>query len=147
MSDKVKGKGMVRVLVYGTLKDGQSNHVLLDRANAQFLGYDSITGEYNMYDLGAFPGVVTTTTGERPVRGEVWAVNNEGLQALDMLEGHPNFYERRKVVTDIMQVRAWVYILKAHGYMGSTCKPCVAGLWHPSKDEIGFWTARKELVA
>lgn len=142
MADKTNDaidKGMIRVLVYGTLKKGHSNHVLLEEAKAVFLGFESVTGGYQMWDLGAIPAVVPSETGERKIRGELWAMNPEGLAALDLLEGHPHLYKRSKVWTDIHQKRAWMYMLNATNYLGEHCTPTKAQLWHGSPEENKFW--------
>ena len=142
MSDKVKDaddKGMIRVLVYGTLKKGHSNHGLLEEANAKFIGYDSVTGPYRMFDLGAIPAVVDTDPGSNnKIRGELWAIHPEGLAALDLLEGHPNFYQRRKLWTDQNKRRAWMYFLMAQNYT-ENAEPKALGIWHGSTEEHKFW--------
>lgn len=69
MSDKVKdsspAKGKIRVFVYGTLKEGHSNHGLLYSAGAEFVGYDSITGPFRMTDMVGFPESIVRP---RPMR-------------------------------------------------------------------------------
>ena len=143
MADKVKDpidKGMIRVLVYGTLKKGHSNHGLMEKADAIFLGYDSITGPYQLYDLGAIPAVIDAPAhGNRKVRGELYAITTEGLAALDLMEGHPNLYKRRKLVTDLNERRAWVYLLHATNFMHDGAEPKLAGMWHGSQEENKFW--------
>lgn len=141
MADKVKepsDKGMIRVLVYGTLKKGHSNHVLLEEAEADFIGYDSTTGMYNMWDMGQIPAMMDSNN-EHRIRGELYAINPEGLVALDMLEGHPNFYRRQKLWTDIHRRRAWVYMLHSSGFIHEGVKEVTAQLWHASTAERAFW--------
>lgn len=142
MADKVKDdlyKGMVRVLVYGTLKHGHANHGLLEEAGAVFIGYDSVTGPYNMWDLGNIPAVMDSATGNRRIRGELWALDPEGLAALDMLEGHPHLYQRRKMWTDIHTQRAWVYMLNATNFLHEQVTETKACLWRASAEESKFW--------
>ena len=143
MADKVKDdidKGMIRVLVYGTLKQGHSNHVLLEEANAKFIGYDSVTGPFTLFDLGAIPAVIDGEQGvNNKIRGELWAVQPEGLAALDLLEGHPHFYQRRKLWTDIHKRRAWMYMLMAPDFMPQNATQKGLGLWHGSNEENKFW--------
>jgi len=135
-------KGMIRVLVYGTLKKGGSNHYLIEAAGGQFIGYDMVEGPYDMFDLGAIPAVVPAQDGKtRKVRGELYAITPEGLASLDMLEGHPNLYRRSKVWTEIHKRRAWMYQLVSDNFMLGIDDDDkrVAGLWKPSKDESRFW--------
>ena len=78
------------VFVYGTLLRGEVNHRLLK--DAEFVGGAVTAPEYELIDLGAFPGMVAG--GDTAIRGEVFRVNYETLKALDRLEGHPRFYRR-----------------------------------------------------
>lgn len=133
-------KGMIRVLVYGTLKAGHSNYGLMKAADAQFIGYDSISGPYQMFDLGAIPAVMDAENqGNRIIRGELYAIKAEGLAALDLMEGHPNLYQRRKLWTDVHKRRAWIYMLVAPHFKPEGAEPKNGGLWHPSTPESKFW--------
>ena len=79
-----------RVFVYGTLKKGHYNNVLLDEA--EFVGSAMTVGkDYTMYNLGAFPGV--KEGGCDSITGEVYIVDDEQLARLHQLEGHPTFYK------------------------------------------------------
>lgn len=161
MADKTKHddskRGKVRVFVYGTLKEGHGNHTLLKEANAEFVGYDSITGPLLMTDMVGFPGVYRPkcTGGEvecdadaaNMIKGEVWAMDPEGLAALDYLEGHPTFYRREKWWTD-REVRAWVYMLSPQTTLRAISRGWLAddrqlpeGIWNPSTEEAEFWEA------
>ena len=159
MSDRVKnGKGQIRVFVYGTLKEGHANHGLLANADATFLGYDSITGPVRMTDMVGFPGVFRPsemkgeernddgTLTPQSMRGEVWAMEPEGLNSVDMLEGHPTFYRREKWWTD-GQKRVWVYLLspasvkrgEERGWLDPE-RRIHEGIWRPSIEEKKHWT-------
>lgn len=132
----MKDKGFVRVLVYGTLKQDGTNHSILQRMRADFLGYDSITAPHKLLDLGPFPAVVDSKE-RTTVRGEVYGMTEEGLAALDFLEGHPNFYQRIKLWTD-REMRAWVYYLNAED-LHRAAPEVKDGLWQPSEDEQAYW--------
>jgi len=115
---------------------------------AEWLGYDSITGDFLMISLGGFPGVVrngaepnTVTT----IFGELYSINMEGLAALDLLESHPDFYERVKFRTDVLDHRAWMYTLPVgQGYLNSDYYEGVdSGIWEPSPKELKFWNAQE----
>ena len=133
-------KGMIRVLVYGTLKKDHGNHGLMREADAEFIGYDSITGAYKLHDLGNIPACVDAADKEgiSRIRGELYAIQPEGLAALDLLEGHPHLYQRRKVWTDIHKRRTWVYMLMSQNFLGNSAQDKM-GLWRPSDDEKIFW--------
>lgn len=107
---------MFRLLVYGTLKQGCSNH---DRI---FGGYDiKITPAWTygkLYDLGWYPAM---TIGNEKVYGQLIEFENpEILQRVDYLEGykgknHPdNYYERRMVDVFVNGevFKAWVYVME-----------------------------------
>ncbi len=80
---------MKRVFVYGTLQKGEPNHDLL--ADSRFLG-EATPPDYTLFDLGGFPA--TCPDGFTSVLGEVYEVSQEVLEALDALDGHPNWYIR-----------------------------------------------------
>ena len=106
-----------RVFVYGTLKQGHGNHeyYLAGNDGVEYLGRCYITGDFTMYSNGAFPMVVK---GDNPealnhIVGEVYEVDEDTLDALDALEGHPEWYCREKVLTPWK--KAWVYIMPDSG--------------------------------
>ena len=85
----------LNVFVYGTLKKGMSNHGVLSRHNARFIGEAEITGL--ILHLGGFPGLIDCM-GTPKVQGEVWEIQSrEALSDLDALEGHPHHYKRVSV--------------------------------------------------
>jgi len=151
MADKVDDKGMIRLLVYGTLKEGHANHALIKAAKGQFLGYDKISGPFRMIDMTGFPGVIINDGEDTEdgyietstVYGELWGIEPEGLAAIDMLEGHPNFYRRCKWWTD-GEKRAWIYTLsprwlenmKVYLTPDRTIKD---GMWRPTEEESEHW--------
>lgn len=121
----------IRVFVYGSLKRGKHNHGLL--AQSRHLGRAYIDGKYRLISLGAFPGVVEDDRLETDgiVGGEIYQVSDDVLRSLDYLEGHPRFYERRKVTTS--HGAAWCYFLP-QPYIEKY--PIVDnGIWHPDAEE------------
>lgn len=106
------------VFVYGSLKNGFGNNCVLQRTNSILVG-PAVTEEriYSMISFGSFPGVYRANDQcESPYRiqGEVYAVNNNGMKNLDMLESNGSFYQREvtKVrLDDKTTVDAWMYLL------------------------------------
>jgi gamma-glutamylcyclotransferase (GGCT)/AIG2-like uncharacterized protein YtfP len=100
---------LYRVIVYGTLLVGEGNHFVA----APYIR-DIQTGKVKgrLYDVGACPILVVEEEGE--VIGEWLTVMEEGLQAMDELEGHVeggqhNEYER-VWVKDLQQpLEGYVY--------------------------------------
>jgi gamma-glutamylcyclotransferase (GGCT)/AIG2-like uncharacterized protein YtfP len=102
-----------RVFVYGTLRAGEPNHYLLD--HHALVRRARTEPAFELVSLGAFPAMVAG--GATAVVGEVYDVDAVTLAALDRLEGHPRFYERRTVrLQDGDEVAAYVLpIEQAHG--------------------------------
>ena len=138
MADKTLtlNNGACRVFVYGSLKKDHSNHGLLDEY--RMVCRDSITGPYRMYSLGYFPGVVDVGADEglATIYGEVYEVDEEGLGALDLLEGHPSFYCRERMKTD-EGIRVWMYVLQGWNKRASEE---VDGMWLPTDEELEYWS-------
>jgi len=130
----------IYVLVYGSLKYACGNHAIMQSIGAKCLGYDSITGEFEMISYGAFPGVVqySKSGGLTTILGELYAVNEAGLASIDMLEGHPNFYERFIFRTDRMDRNAWMYTLPSKN-SDTTRTYSAAAIWEPTESEQNFW--------
>lgn len=90
---KIERENKTRVFVYGTLLMGESNSYLLN--NAQFDGVAITKPEYELVDMKWYPAVVPG--GKTAIWGEVYLVDSYLLDAIDRLEGHPNFYCRQRV--------------------------------------------------
>ena len=126
------------VFVYGTLMRGQINHELL--AGAEFLGEGVTSKDFGFYagpDRGAdadeLPQIPYAY--EQPasgdaavqVQGEVWAVDAATLMALDQLEGHPDWYQRKsvRVLISDKDIETFMYIISGKAPEG--LRPLVAG--------------------
>lgn len=115
------------VFVYGTLKRGLSNHRWL-RGQA-FLGEARTVPDYQMFDLGGYPGMVSAEEGEgKAIEGEVWEVDKAAMLGLDRLEGvAEGEYALERVQLDgrwaKTVVMGYVYLRSVKGY------PEVKGSW------------------
>jgi gamma-glutamylcyclotransferase (GGCT)/AIG2-like uncharacterized protein YtfP len=115
-------------MVYGTLQRGYSNNRVMvgpEGENASLLGkattaqryYMSVTGfpRVSRQLLGSFASAVDRDACYAPVRGEVWALNDEAMKACDGLEGHPKFYCRGQVPVILdkgkVALRPWMYLI------------------------------------
>lgn len=103
---------MTLVAVYGSLKQGNGNHLLLD--GSEFKGVDGTLPEYTMYSMGGFPCV--TEGGSTSIHVEVYEVEDGVFNRLDRLEGYPSFYNRKEI--DTMYGKAWMYYIKDGSYLG-----------------------------
>ena len=144
--DSHDDRGSIRVFVYGSLKTDMGNNVLLRQVGATCLGYDSITGPFRMISLGGFPAVVHAEANAdiRTILGETWAVSTAGLATKDLLEHHPNWYERFKYRTDILDRRAWMYTFPCgEGYLDAgrydRVEECI---WRPTDAELKFYNSQ-----
>ena len=97
------------LFVYGTLKRGERNHRLL--AGQEFLGEAATMPLYRLYDLGPFPGLVLDMDDGREIHGELWAVDEAALAALDDFEGVPDLFIRADVAVrhQFDTVQAYLY--------------------------------------
>ncbi|MBI4166544.1 MAG: gamma-glutamylcyclotransferase [Acidobacteria bacterium] len=113
------------VFVYGTLRRGFSRHHFLEAERARFLSRGAVRGV--LYDLGKFPGAVTSENAASRVSGEVYRLANPArtLKLLDHVEGiapgapELSLYRRamaRVTLQNGTEVAAWIYWLnRAHG--------------------------------
>jgi len=114
-----------RIFVYGTLMQGQGNHRLLIRA--RYAGPARTEPAFDLIDMGAFPAMLAG--GLTAVAGELYDVDAGTLEALDRLEGHPSFYERRRIrLANREQAEAYIYSQRRPG-----CPLITSGDWRKAK--------------
>lgn len=111
---------MTLLFVYGTLKQGLSNHAYL--AGQKLLGPARTQPGYRLFEVGGYPGMVPWPSDRVGVTGEVWEVDDQALAELDAFEGVPEGLYRRECVplqapfTDA-RVDAYIY---PHSVAGRT---------------------------
>lgn len=96
------------VFVYGTLRQGCTNHHLLKEA--RYLGKARTMEKYALY-VDDYPYLFKGYPLCR-IRGEVYEVNEKGFSRLDELEDHPFWYQREKrsvILNNGTIMEAWVY--------------------------------------
>jgi gamma-glutamylaminecyclotransferase len=136
------------LMVYGTLKRGMGNDVILDQTDSIFHG-ESLTRDKYVVADGGFPRLAKIPPGDSRrlepyagrVRGELWCLTDEGLAACDKLEGHPRFYVREEVEVMDLEVsaqtrkphylKAWLYVIKSY--------PVAASLLTPNDEGVLEW--------
>ncbi len=74
-----------------------------------------------MYVAGGYPYVISTEA-RYPIIGELHAVDDETLNVLDRVEGHPHHYTRREIKVDVegSEYMAWMYFRDPHGILVPT---------------------------
>jgi gamma-glutamylaminecyclotransferase len=100
---------MTKVFVYGTLKRGQDNHKNY-LARSAFVGEADTASRYRMISTN-FPVILEDGDG-KPVRGEIYDVDDRTLAALDRLEGNGHMYLRRLIDASLIRggpVQCWIY--------------------------------------
>ena len=105
---------MELLFVYGTLKQGCSNHLLLK--DARFIQTDSLVGRLYFFGHHSFPYAICANIrfphyrGELPrILGEVYEVTPELLARLDRVEGVPNHYQRDHQYETDKGLWVWIY--------------------------------------
>ena len=82
-----------RVFVYGTLLKGMFNHGRMN--GARYCGKGRTMEKYYM-TAGTVPYVNSDPQiAEDKIKGELYEVGPGQLRHIDIMEGHPTFYERR----------------------------------------------------
>jgi gamma-glutamylcyclotransferase (GGCT)/AIG2-like uncharacterized protein YtfP len=115
---------MHRVFVYGTLKKGHGSHNCLETSH--YLGPAITVDKYVML-TGGFPVLldVHDHVESRPVKGEVYEIDNATLKSLDDLEryygpGQHNSYDRL-----LISVQCWdgkhKLDIEVQAYIGGDC--------------------------
>lgn len=99
------------VFVYGSLKKGYHNNVIL--SESEYIGSFKTNGKFEMTSFGSFPAIHKGKD-EKNIIGEVYVVNDDILHDLDRLEGEGWFYKRTiQTVTSLDKTNtlsAWVYV-------------------------------------
>jgi gamma-glutamylaminecyclotransferase len=119
----MSGKSMETELVffYGTLMRGQANHRVLVDVGARFVGEAATVDAWRLLDLGPYPALVRLVragasakeAGGGRVAGEVFAVGDAAIEALDVFEGCPDLYARERIAVEVegKRIDAWTYVL------------------------------------
>jgi gamma-glutamylaminecyclotransferase len=110
--DKEEPKSLHTVAVYGTLKWGKSNHdhYLLD---SHTLG-GGVTNDPYPLIVDGLPYLIDRKGSGFNVEVEVYRVDDDTLDSLDALEGHPHWYQRKQIRIRLDKggvVTAWCYLI------------------------------------
>ncbi len=85
-----------KIFVYGTLKRGFCNHMLLE--NAKFLGEATTKGCYPLIAPKVWYPYLIDAPGEgKRVKGELYEVDLPTLKKIDRLEEYPRYYTRKTI--------------------------------------------------
>jgi len=100
------------LFIYGSLKKGFDNHHLLSKYSKR-LGKAITVGKFGMFEdsFGNYPYLVPVP--KMRIHGELYLIERrELLEKLDLFEGAPEYYERKKILVKSHRgtQRAFVYI-------------------------------------
>lgn len=130
------------VFVYGSLKRGLGNYSLLEYNDAEFVGFDTISGPLTMVSFGGFPAVChdSSVRGVNTIFGQTFRIPAPGLLALDALEGHPRWYRREQFQTDEHNRKAWIYLQPESEITRHEAVP--ENMWRMAMDEQEYWKGK-----
>ena len=104
------------IAVYGTLKEGRGNHKHYLSNSKQISKNAKTTNKFALYSSGI--PFVTKDQDKTQVNVEVYEVDDETLNKVDRLEGHPNWYRRELTPITITKddgeeekLDAWLYFM------------------------------------
>jgi len=101
------------LFVYGTLKRGHHNHVLLK--DSKYLGLAITKEPYLLFNYGVPIAIKSKNSNleKLPILGELYLINEITLSECDYLEGHPLVYCRQKAdvinLKDSKEYKAYIY--------------------------------------
>lgn len=108
----------VRFFFYGTLMRGQANHRVVVEVGGRFVSDAVTTDAWRLVDLGPYPALVsrdvsTNDADAHRVVGEVFEIDEPGIEVLDKFEGCPDLYARVRTTVEVAgeHVEAWAYVL------------------------------------
>lgn len=93
-----KEDGKVNVFVYGTLKRGESNHSVMEKAEGVFQKEVSVKG-IAIVNTPWYPLAFKFASDDMDAQGELYTVPFNKLDVLDTLEGYPHLYDRIAIET------------------------------------------------
>ena len=104
-----EGNKIIRLFVYGSLMKGNTKHEKF-LSGARFAGYFIADG-FQLYDFGSYPVIIQNEIDK--VRGEMYIVDSNILDKIDVSEAEGNLFSRRsiRVINDNEEVQeAYVYV-------------------------------------
>lgn len=95
-------RNMLKVFVYGTLKNGEPNHswlTKLENGTAKFLEIGSTVTEYPLVVATRYniPFLLDKPNVGHRINGEIYSIDEQMLKNLDILEDYPKLYDRKLI--------------------------------------------------
>jgi gamma-glutamylcyclotransferase (GGCT)/AIG2-like uncharacterized protein YtfP len=94
-------------------------------AEQRFLGEGRTHPQYALYDLGAYPGLVSSESG-RMIHGELYEIDDSLIARLDRIEGAPDLFRLDPILIEDHPGDVFAYF-----YQGSIdgCSRCAEDCW------------------
>lgn len=95
------------IFVYGSLRKGcYNNHYL---TNCEYIDSIKLTG-FKLYKLcESYPAAVKTNNDNDQIVADVYKIDQLKLNQLDLLESHPEYYERVQIYNKQLNLTGWIY--------------------------------------
>lgn len=99
-----------QVFVYGTLKSGKANNDIL--GNSLYMGLAVTVCKYplHVHHVTGLPVLFPNINQGHPVRGELYQCTSRTIDALDILEGVPRLYFRRRLRVAAKHGYEWPWV-------------------------------------
>jgi gamma-glutamylcyclotransferase (GGCT)/AIG2-like uncharacterized protein YtfP len=86
----------MKLFVYGTLKSTESNHSVLDHADAEFIANVTTLNKYTKGETSFFP-YITEKYEKEFIDGELYEVKDNKINIIDCFEGAPTLFYRKVI--------------------------------------------------
>lgn len=100
----------MKVFVYGTLKKGKKNHSYINKEMEKEIELNVpgfLYWNINRY----YPHFISNPFGMN-IKGELYDLTESEVKNIDKLEGHPDFFKRKKTIIDGEEIYYYEYILQ-----------------------------------
>jgi gamma-glutamylcyclotransferase (GGCT)/AIG2-like uncharacterized protein YtfP len=101
------------IFVYGTMKQGFRNYNRIKSRYSTYVGNFVTKKKYHMMVRETGIGYIAPVAiegGDFRISGEIYKTKGPNLQIMDIAEGHPNIYVRRKISIKGYPHNVWMYL-------------------------------------
>lgn len=132
------------VFTYGSLKSGFGNHSCIEGDNTTLLGEGRTQDtSFLMASYRVYPAVKRFVSDEAfAIAGELYEVDDEVLECLDMLESNGRFYQRELVNIVLDDEDMENPVVQAWMYLSLLALPKNWDGIEQTEDDVLFWVGR-----
>jgi len=100
------------VFVYGSLKKDFKFHYLLEDQSI-FIGKGKTLEKFSLFKYKNYDFPYMKDIPCKRIKGELYEIDSKTLKDLDLLEGYPNFYDRKQIyiICNNIKYSAYTYFL------------------------------------